>query len=131
MLLVVVKTVLVITKCVECSLWPSDVFGKCVKHRSALISKSRSKESCKDSSGAVPCKSLVIEGQGDQGYVNNSIPTSGISKDKVKSFICNHTFPVYLISTTLIPAETADMHTDIEKRRFSPLTTLPLSLVVS
>ena len=42
--------------------------------------------------------------------------------------ICNHTFPVYLISTSLYPRRTADMHTYIEKQRFSPLTTLPLSL---
>ena len=42
--------------------------------------------------------------------------------------LCNHTFPVYLISTSLYPRRTADMHTYIEKRRFSPLTTLPLSL---
>ena len=34
--------------------------------------------------------------------------------------ICNHTFPVYLISTSLIPAETADMHTDIENEDFRP-----------
>ena len=47
------------------------------------------------------------------------------------SCICNHTFPVYLISTSLIPAETADMHTDIENEDFSPLTTLALSLVVN
>ena len=34
--------------------------------------------------------------------------------------ICNHKFPVYLISTSLIPAETADMHTDIENEDFRP-----------
>ena len=49
-------------------------------------------------------------------------------EDTLKVFICNHTFPVYLISTSLYPRRTADMHTYIEKRRFSPLTTLPLSL---
>ena len=36
-------------KCVECSLWPSDVFDEYVKHRRSLISKSRSKKSRKDS----------------------------------------------------------------------------------
>ena len=74
-------------KCVECSLWPSDVFDKFVKHCRSLVSKSRSKKLRKDSSGAVPCKSSVVEGQGDQGSVNNSIPTSGISEDRVKSLI--------------------------------------------
>ena len=34
--------------------------------------------------------------------------------------ICNHTFPVYLISTSLILAKTADMHTDIENEDFRP-----------
>ena len=73
-------------KCVECSLWPSDVFNKYVKHRRSLISKSRSKKSRKDSSGAVPCKSPVV-GRGDQGTVNDPIPSSGISEDRVKSLI--------------------------------------------
>ena len=34
--------------------------------------------------------------------------------------LCNHTLPVYLISTSLVPAETADMHTDIENEDFRP-----------
>ena len=38
----------------------------------------------------------------------------------LKWAICNHTFPVYLISTSLIPAKTADMHTDIENEDFCP-----------
>ena len=32
----------------------------------------------------------------------------------------NFNIPIYLISTSLIPAETADMHTDIENEDFRP-----------
>ena len=35
-------------------------------------------------------------------------------------FFCNHTFPVYFISTTLTPAENPDTHTDIENKDFRP-----------
>ena len=34
-------------------------------------------------------------------------------------------------SSLITPAKTTDIHTDKEKRRFLPLMTLPLSLVVS
>ena len=36
------------------------------------------------------------------------------------SELCNHTFPVYLISTSLYPCRTADMHTYRKTKIFAP-----------
>ena len=74
-------------KCIECSLWPSDVFEKYIKHHRSLISKSKSKKLCKDSSGTIPCKSPMVEGQGDQGVANDAIPSVVISEVRVKELI--------------------------------------------
>ena len=41
-------------KCIECSLWPTDIFGKYIKHRRWLLSKSKFKKLPKDSSVCCP-----------------------------------------------------------------------------
>ena len=51
---------------------------------------------------------------------SEQLANDGTSVNEGWKVVCNHTFPVYLISTSLIPAETADMHTDIENKDFRP-----------
>ena len=114
-------------RCVEYEGWSEEAMLKYIKYHKSLDSKSKSK---KDKISASADQASLLSSR-DSNVSQASTASAGISEARVAELICNHTFPVYLISTSLHPRRNNRPTHRHRKRRFSPLTTLPLSLVVS